>query len=60
MLSDEVRDGNSLPLSILLTMILVSADTSTEFWRLRRLIDNSLAVGNGAVIGAGVVLEISF
>lgn len=59
---DKVRGGSSLPVSILLARTLVSADTSTEFWRhwIVMTIDRSLAVGNGAVIGAGTVLEISF
>lgn len=60
--SDKVRDGSSLPLSILLARTLVSADRSTEFRRLQIVmtIDRSPAVGNRAVIGAGTVLEISF
>lgn len=58
----KVRDGSSLPLSILLARTLVSAGTSAEFWRLWIVmtIDRSLAVGNGAVIDVGTVLEISF
>lgn len=59
---DKVRGGSSLPLSILLSRTLVRADPSLGFWSPQRVMtmDRSLAVGNGAVIGAGTVLEISF
>lgn len=59
---DKVRGGSSLPLSLLFSRTLVRADPSLAFWRPWRAMtmDRSLAVGNGAVIGAGTVLEISF
>lgn len=59
---DKVRGGSSLPPSILLSRTLVRADPSLGFYSPQRVMtmDRSLAVGNGAVIGAGTVLEISF
>lgn len=59
---DKGRGGSSLPLSILLSRTLVRADPSLGFYSPQRVMtmDRSLAVGNGAVIGAGTVLEISF